>query len=217
MTQLKWSEQAWQAARPIYERILALPFLAEMAEGTLPHDKFTFYISQDALYLSQYSAVLAHAASRMTCRAHTESFLRFALDGMAVESALHASYLDGTGAATLMSPSCLLYTSLLKAQAYAPVEVEAAAVLPCFWVYQQVGEEMLRRARLDGNPYARWIETYGDPVFAESTRRAIVICDELAAKASPAVREAMTDIFVQCARMEWMFWASAYDKEQWKI
>ena len=41
--------------------------------------------------------------------------------------------------------------------------------------------------------------------------------DELAAEASPAVRQRMTGIFVRCARMEWLFWDSAYHLEKWKI
>lgn len=217
MTHTKWSDDAWQAALAIYNKILELPFLSELGTGTLPREKFIFYISQDALYLGPYASVLAHAASRMSDGGHAEDFLRFALNGMAVERALHGSYLEGIQAQRRMSPTCLLYTSLLKAQAYEPVEVETAAVLPCFLVYQRVGEEMLRRVRLDGNPYARWIETYGDTVFAESTRRATEICDEMAEKASPEIRKAMTEIFVECARMEWMFWNSAYNLEEWKI
>ncbi|MFV9927060.1 MAG: hypothetical protein AB8V23_04640 [Candidatus Midichloria sp.] len=40
-----------------------------------------------------------------------------------------------------------------------PVEVATAAVLPCFWVYNEVGLSIARYASAD-NPYARWIESY---------------------------------------------------------
>ena len=111
----------------------------------------------------------------------------------------------------------MLYTSVLRSQAAAPFEVEAAGVLPCFWVYQRVGETILARQTGGDNPYARWIATYADPAFAEATARAVAICDELAAEASSAVRQRMTGIFVRCARMEWLFWDSAYRLERWKI
>lgn len=214
----RWSDEAWEAALPVYRKILGHPFVRELADGTLPAEQFRHYIRQDALYLDGYARRLAHVASRLTRREHTEAFLHFALDGIAVERALHAQFLAGDAPTRdEMSPACLLYTALLDAQATAPVEVEAAALLPCFVVYQRVGEEILARQQDDRNPYRRWIETYGDASFAEATARAVGICDELAEAASEEIRQRMTDLFVRCTRMEWMFWESAWNLEKWKI
>lgn len=215
----KWSDAAWEAAEPVFRKILAHPFIGELSAGTLSGERFRYYLRQDALYLAGYARLLAHIASRLSDKSHTEAFLGFATDGIAVERALHESFLGGDiPAPDQISPSCLLYTSVLQSQALAPVEVEAAAVLPCFWVYQRVGEAILAQQRRGGtNPYARWIATYGDPSFAAATSRAVAICDELAERAGTETRRAMTDIFVRCTRMEWLFWESAWQLEQWKI
>lgn len=236
----RWSDEAWEAALPTYEKILRHPFVGALAAGTLSADRFRFYIRQDALYLDGYARRLAHVAARLPRKEQTEAFLHFALDGIAVERALHAQFLAGDlPTVEEMSPTCLLYTSVLEAQATAPVEVEAAAVLPCFVVYQRVGEAILARARaaeapnaapsptaetpertdtpLLENPYRAWIETYADPAFAASTERAVEICDELAAAAGAATRSRMTELFVRCTRMEWLFWDSAWNLENWKI
>lgn len=220
----RWSDEAWEAALPVYAKILEHPFVGALADGTLPPERFRFYIRQDALYLDGYARRLAHIASRLTRKEHTEAFLRFALDGIEVERALHAQFLGGEHPLPEeISPACLLYTSLLDAQALAPVEVETAAVLPCFVVYQRVGESILARLKSgsDGeavkNPYRPWIETYADPSFAASAELATRICDELAAAAGDETRRRMTDIFVRCTRMEWMFWDSAWNLENWKI
>ena len=213
----KWSEEAWAAATPVYERILQLPFVKALADGTLPQERFLYYLRQDALYIDNYSKVLAHIASRLTDRDQVADFLRFGIDGVNVEKSMHESYLKGRHLKPAdMSPSCLMYCSLLSAQATAPAEVEAAAVLPCFWVYQQVGLEITKCAAA-GNPYHTWIDTYADPAFEASTRRAIEICDELAEKTGEDTRRRMTEIFVQCTRMEWLFWDSAWNLETWKI
>lgn len=216
---MKWSETAWQEALPVYERILRLPFVLSLADGTLVREKFMHYLSQDVLYLESYSAVLSHIASRLNDRDHVSAFLSFASDGIAVERALHESFLDYDVRSSLeMSPACLLYTSVLKSQAYGPVETEAAAVLPCFWIYQNVGDYIVSRCNdIVANPYGRWISTYSDPVFAEAAERAVGICDELAEAATDAVRRQMTDIFVLCTKMEWLFWDSAWNLEEWKI
>lgn len=211
-TTTKWSEQAWSAADHIYRAILDLPFVRELAAGTLPRDTFERYIGQDSLYINNYCRVLAHIASRLHSADHTEAFLEFARDGVAVEKALHSGYI--TVRAGRMSPACEFYTSLQNAQATAPVEVEAASVLPCFWVYQRVGKHIAAIARPD-NPYTDWIATYSDPVFDASNERAIAICDCLAEETTPDIRQQMTDIFVECTRMEWLFWHSAYEDLNW--
>lgn len=214
---MKWSDEAWQLAEPIYNEILKLPFVLELADGSLNRDRFLFYLQQDAIYIDNYCRVLAHIASRLDDKTFREDFLRFALDGVTVEKALHQFYLgpDGmTGAQ--MSPTCMLYTSFETAQGLAPVEAEAAAVLPCFWVYQKVGTEILATSSKE-NPFYHWIETYGDEAFARSTERAIEICDELARSTTPAVRNIMTNNFIHATRMEWQFWHSAYNKEKWLI
>lgn len=214
---MKWSENAWNIAEPVYLAILEQPFVNELAAGTLPKERFLFYLGQDALYLAGYTKVLAHIASRMSRKEHISDFLKFATDGIAVEQALHESFLQGAPLPEI-SPTCLMYTAVEKAAAYAPVAVESAAVLPCFWIYQRVGEHILSHAdNLLANPYARWIETYGDEAFAAATRRAIEICDELAEEATDEVRRQMTEVFLNCSRLEWMFWDSAYNLEKWKI
>lgn len=214
----RWSDRAWEAAAPTFRRILEHPFVHELAAGTLPAEKFRFYIRQDALYLDGYARRLAHIAARLPRKEQTETFLHFALEGIEVERALHAQFLDGGHPSPEeISPACLLYTSVLDAQATAPVEVEAAAVLPCFVVYQRVGEEILRRTRLEGHPYAAWISTYADPGFAEAAGRAAAVCDELAEAAGDEIRRRMTDLFVRCTKMEWLFWDSAWNLEKWNI
>lgn len=216
-TDKKWSEQAWAAARPVYEAILELPFVKELAAGTLAEEKFIFYLRQDALYIENYCKVLASIASRVKDKEYTEAFLHFALDGVFVEKAMHETYLRPYGLERAdATPSCLLYMSLLSAQATEPVEVQAAAILPCFWVYLMVGKHIASLAS-QRNPYSKWIETYSDAAFDESNSRCIAICDALAAKASDDVRRRMTDLFVMATKMEWMFWNSAYKEEQWEI
>lgn len=210
----KWSEIAWQTSQKVYESILRLPFLQELAEGTLPREKFNFYIGQDALYLNDYSRRLAHIASRLHDPQLTEIFLKFAADGVAVEKCLHSSFISE--APRKKSPTCLFYTSLLAATSTDDVAVECAAILPCFWIYREVGRNIIKRARMDGNPYSEWIATYADEGFSKSTDLCISICDRLAGNASAEVVERMTDVFLNASRLELRFWDSAYNLETWE-
>ncbi len=216
---MKWSEKAWEAIGPIYKETLNLPFIRELMNGTLDKEKFTFYIQQDALYLSDYGRILTAIATRLTKPGHIEAFISFAGESIAVENALHQTFCAelGVKGKQTPSPSCLLYTSFLLRQLNAPLEVMAAAVLPCFWIYKEVGDYILANQTKDYNPYQAWINTYGGEEFAQSVEIAINVCDELAEKCTAEQQDAMTEAFVTCSRLEWMFWDSAYNLEQWKI
>ncbi|MDE7109209.1 MAG: TenA family protein [Muribaculaceae bacterium] len=210
----KWSETAWKAAEPIYKAILELPFIKQLTDGTLDSGIFERYIRQDSLYINVYSKVLADIASRLPDTEMTEAFLGFALEGTAAERSLHSQFIEAQ--ATGMSPACRFYTTVLQAQSLSPVEVEAAAVLPCFWVYLKVGLEIAAKAD-ESNPYHEWIAMYSQPEFAKSTERAIAICDALAERGTDEIRKRMTEIFVECTRLEWLFWHSAYIDLKWEI
>ncbi len=210
----KWSEEAWKAAEPIYRAILELPFIKQLADGSLDPAVFERYIRQDSLYINVYSKVLAEIASRLPETEMTASFLGFALEGIAAERDLHSKFIEAKTFG--MSPACRFYTSLLQAQTLSPVEVEAAAVLPCFWIYLKVGNELAAKSN-PSNPYHEWIAAYSHPEFSKSTARAIAICDELAENTDEETRKNMTEIFVECTRLEWLFWHSAFEDLKWEI
>ena len=132
-------DHAWQRTTDLRAAIHALPFNRELAAGTLEQKRFQFYITQDALYLEQYTRILALAGVRGPDGATLRLFAESALGAVAVEQALHEQYLArfGVDPATLAraepSPDCLSYTSFLLATAYhEPWEVLVAALLPCF-------------------------------------------------------------------------------------
>ncbi|WP_321480405.1 thiaminase II [uncultured Bacteroides sp.] len=217
---MKWSEQVWTEILPIYHKILELPFIAELMDGTLPREKFIFYINQDRLYLAEYGKILAGIMSRVKKSEHAKAFLKFSTDTVYVEGSLHETYLSQSEQAKIVepSPSCLLYTGHLhQVLATAPVETAIAAVLPCFKIYKKVGEYILENCTTTNNPYKQWIDTYGGTEFEEAVTQAMAICDELAEACSKEQQQSMTDAFVRSAKLEWMFWDSAWRMEQWAV
>ena len=94
--------------------------------------------------------------------------------------------------------------------------MSVAALLPCFWIYGEVGKHLLAVAR-PANPYQAWIDTYADEAFADGVRKVIALSDRIAAAATPAVRDQMHQAFRRAAQLEWMFWDSAYRREAWPV
>jgi len=217
---MKWSEKVWKLTEPIYEKILKHPFIVELMDGTLSKERFVFYIRQDALYLGEYGKVLAGIASKLDKPEYIQAFLHFAGDTMSVENALHESFLRDIDKSIPFeaSPGCLLYTSYLHKQlANASIQEAVAAVLPCFWIYKEVGDYILEHQTKGENLYQDWINTYGGEVYAKAVESAIAICDELASRSTAEQQEAMNKAFIMCSKLEWMFWDSAWRLEKWSV
>ena len=218
---VRFSDQAWQRTAPLRAAIDALPFNVELATGTLSRERFQGYIIQDALYLDQYGRALALAGVRGPDGATLRMFAESALAAVAVEQALHGTYLRDFGvdadrlAASEPSPDCLGYTSFLMATAYHdPFEVLLAALLPCFWIYWDVGNTVARKTA-PNNPFKAWIDTYSDEAFGEAVRGVIAATDRAAEGTTQAVRAKMMTAFIRSTQWEWLFWDSAYQMRGW--
>jgi thiaminase/transcriptional activator TenA len=213
-----WTNKAWRLITPIVKAIYNHPFIKSLVEGTLPKDTFLFYIGQDALYLDDFGKMLGAAALKHDQKDDVLTLFGFALDSIRVEGALHERYLRDFTRPQRQSPSSLLYTSFLYRQLVtAPFPVMMASLLPCFWIYFDVGNHILSLESAPSNPYQDWIDTYGSKEFAASTDKAIKLTERAARNASKDVQIRMAEAFVLASRMEWMFWDSAWRKEVWPI
>lgn len=209
---MKFSECLWQAILPIYQQILRHPFNAELAEGTLDEKRFIFYMEQDSYYLINFSRALAFIAGRALSSKTIHQFLNFSLGALVAERELHASFLPSNYNYDRIepSPSCMAYTQyLISTAATAPLEEAMAAVLPCFWIYRDVGRNIVTYC-MHANPYARWIETYSSQEFSDGTDQAISLLDELASHCSIETLERMKKAFEYSSLFEWHFWDDAY-------
>ena len=117
--------------------------------------------------------------------------------------------------ATPLAPTNLAYTHYLLAVAYgAPFHEALAALLPCYWIYWEVGKALARAG--SPNPlYERWIGTYGSDEFGTIVSAVLEATNEIAARIGDAERAAMRRHFRTTSRYEWMFWDMGYRCEQW--
>ena len=220
---MSFSQTVWEDVAPLRRAIHDHPFLNELAAGTLAPESFRHYILQDSLYLAEYSRALALAAARAPTASGRLEFSDGAKVAVQVEEALHQAFFAQFGvtaeiaAASEPTPACLAYTSYLSALAATrSYEELIAGILPCFWVYWEVGCDVKPRA-VSPNRYAAWIDTYAAPAFGEATDRVRALVDEAAGNATQVTRDAMAIAFRNATRFEWMFWDSAWRVEAWPI
>jgi thiaminase (transcriptional activator TenA) len=218
-----FTDELWRGSADIYRAILAHPFVAGLTDGSLPQEAFVFYVVQDALYLHGYAQSLAAVASRAPDAAGTLMFARDAAGIVAVERTLHDSLLGDLGidpasiATAEPAPTTLAYTSYLLAAVRGGSYAEGVgAVLPCYWIYWEVGKELLRRGSPDAR-YQKWIDTYGGEDFGGVVRQVLAATDKIGPGLAPAERVLVHRHFRATSRYEWMFWDMSYRRETWPI
>jgi len=218
--QSNWFDTTVERVIPLMEKIKRHPFIEDLSNGNLEAGRFHFYMHQDSYYLNAYGKVLANISTRLKHPEDALKFMSFATGTIEVEKALHKDFINEFKQFEQpeKSPTCGLYTGYLSEVAlFDSIEVSLAAVLPCFWIYKEVGDHLLKIADTTDNPYNKWIDTYGGEDFARSVQQAIEITESYASSSSDQVRIEMTNAFIKTSQLEWMFWDSAYRMEKWPI
>lgn len=220
---MTFSADAWAANAALYETIRTMPFNEALAAGTLEEERFKHYMVQDAHYLVAFGRALAVAAAKADDPDGVVQFSEAAKVAIIVERALHGGFFQQFGitpaafAAAPLSPVCHHYSSYLLATAWSEAyPVALAALLPCFWIYAEVGRDIHARAARP-NPYDAWIDTYAGEEFHEAVRAVIATTDRVAAKASPETVAQMHAAFTRATQLEWMFWDSAWRLGDWPV
>jgi thiaminase/transcriptional activator TenA len=218
-----WSAQLWSEIEPIFDAILAHPFLTGLTDGSLDGDVFAHYVAQDVHYLRDYARALSIVSAKAPTMADTAMFARHAAEVFDVEMSLHNSLLPELGLdpaaidATPVTPTTRAYTSYLIATTYSGSFADGlAAVLPCYWIYAEVGRKLLERGSSDPR-YQKWIDSYGGEEFAKTVAEVLDLADRTGPTLQPDDEAVARAHFVTTSRYEWMFWDAAYRREQWPV
>ena len=218
-----WTAGLWRTVEPIQAAIEQHPFLAGLADGSLPESAFAYYLAQDAHYLRDYARALAVVGAKAPTHAVAGLLARHAAETVVVELALHETLLPRLGIDPIAleriapSPTTTAYTSYLLATGYGGSFAEGlAAVLPCYWIYQRVGETLVDRGSPDPR-YQRWIDTYGGAEFAATVAEVLDVADDAGRDLAVGENERAHRHFLTTARYEWMFWDAAWRQESWPV
>ncbi len=212
-TSMSWTQQAWEASLPIYDRIIEHPFIKELAEGTLATERFVNYIAQDEIYIKNYGEEMFLMAEMMPDERMREMFRAFAKEGMEAEGAMHQLLIERFGIDTAVEPSPVTSGYMAHTRRHinsGSLAHAMAAMLPCMWIYNQVGLYIYRHRNPNPNPYAEWVATYASADFTDGTNAILEMCDQIAANSSEEVRREMMEAYMVAAEYEWAFWDWAY-------
>jgi thiaminase/transcriptional activator TenA len=219
------SERFRTACDSVWRSLHEHPFIRELADGTLPPEKFRFFLEQDDFYLREYARCLAFGAGKAT----TERELRYFTadlnqvldDELPSNRALLERVIElgaeDRGGSREMAPATLAYTSYMNALALrgGPLEI-MACLLPCAWSYVDIATG-IRSGEHRAHPvYDGWIGYFSQPSTVELVTSMREDFDRLVDEETSGPRvEELGSAFRTSARLELSFWEMAYRCEQW--
>lgn len=219
-TGMSFASDYWHRVKPIRDRIENMRFITALVDGSLPMDNFAAYIHQDDIYLRDYSSLLALASSRADTINDRIFFAHAAESGIASELGHHHQWFVANGydpGMTAMSETTAAYIGHEHRVAdQGKYSTLAAVVMPCFWLYAEIGRQIAATTReqgvnLDEHPYGTWIRAYSDTSFDSYVAHEVEICNRLAASASIDDYEAMMEAALMSSEHEYRFFDQAAD------
>ena len=173
------------------------------------------------MILGDFSARLAVCAAKAFTADDVMQFSEAAKIAIIVERSLHSDFMQEFDVSkaefegTPLTLACHHYTSFLTATAWSEsYPVILAALLPCFWIYAEVGKDIVNQS-VPNNPYQAWIDTYAGEEFNTAVRNVITTVDKVAARCDQDTLAKMHAAYTMGAKLEWLFWDSAYQQRQW--
>lgn len=216
-------DDLWDAIDPIFQQILVHPFISALSDGTLPEKTFRSYLMQDSLFLDDYARALTLAAARAPDTETLRMFAGHASEAIDAEREMQERLLTDLGvsaadvAATPRSPTTLGYGAyLIKSASLLDRHAGLAAILPCYWIYWEVGTRLAERGSPDPR-YQEWMATYADPGFEQAVTGCISAADAALEEGSTGELAEAQEHALIAARFEWMFWDAAYRGEAWPV
>ncbi len=218
---MSWSKNAWGRNIDLIDSIKQLPFIIDLANGSLTIERFRYFILQDRIYIKAFSDTLNILQNRVPLAKDKAALNKFADEAIGAEKHILDSLGDLFPHDYIPVPSLLVPNRANKIYcAYERDIVEnsslqnaLAVLLPCFWVYSYIGLYIYSLQKsVTNNPYKAWIEGYGDKSFMEQVDIYKRICDSYACLATEQEREQMNECFTKAIELEINFWRIIYEE-----
>ncbi|WPC08062.1 thiaminase II [Globicatella sp. PHS-GS-PNBC-21-1553] len=218
----KFTERVFPKVEAIWASYLEHPFVKGLGEGTLAKEKFQRWLTQDYVYLVEYSKLMALGVAKSTDLSMMRSFSKALFGTLEMEMELHRQFSAQFGISeaellqTKMWPTNTAYTSYMLNHAQAGgAEYAVTALLTCAWSYAYVGEAVAKQSP-ENNPYQQWIDMYAGEEFQTLATDMKNLMDKMAKDLPEATLERLEEIIIKTSYYEYQFWTMCYDGEDWE-
>ncbi len=222
---MKVSERLYNSIIDLWDKYNEHPFVKGLADGTLPLEKFQFFMIQDHLYLMQYAKVFALGVLKAKNESDMRLFSSLIAATLDTENALHQDYLRRLNISQEMiaqaKPSIVTdsYTNYMIAIAEKEGLGELmAAVLSCSWSYKLIGDFMEKfPGATEQEFYGEWVNMYISDGYRSSNQLMIDMVDRLTEGYTEQQIQNLEHIVYVCSQYEYMFWDMAWNQKMVEV
>jgi len=201
---------AWDAA-------ISHPMVRGIADGSLPHETFRRYFTQNVLYLEDYARAIGIIVGKAPDRDAVTTLTRFLAQIVEQEIPANLAFLERLGGDAettdghgTMLPAAYAYTRhMLSACALGDCADGLTAVLPCQWSYGELARPLLAHPPADPI-YADWIAMFGNDDYDGLVAQTTALLDRLVDPSDERRMDALARIFQRSTWFEAEFWDMAY-------
>lgn len=203
------SERLWKEHRDLAVASLNGPFVQGIHDGSLPKERFTYYVSQDSFFLKAFARAYVIAGAKAP---DWDSFIKLhqLAAGVFGELKLHNKYAQEWGVNVGQvepAPATRRYTDFVMTTAWGhDTGLTVTALTPCMRLYAWLGKE-LARLQPKEHAYSDWIRTYSGHEIEDLASDLEKLVDKYAAADDPQV-VATYRYAMECERD---FFQAAYD------
>lgn len=218
---MKFSDSIHAEIEPVWQRCYEHPFLRELANGTLPIDKFQFYLLQDNQYLEAFVDLHKALAKKMPTPEMAEPLIAVLQPGdneldnrQAIVDEVQVT--DEQVKNTPLAPVATAYIDHMYYQSYfVNPSAGVASLLPCYWSYAECFKKMAESGPRTTKTYQAFIDLYASESFQTGSANLVKLVDKLAEQADEHTRQQMQHAFNLSSDYELMYWQMSYDRQQW--
>ncbi|NIK11538.1 thiaminase II [Alkalibacillus almallahensis] len=222
---MTFTEELRRENDDIFQAIFDHPFVRGLGEGELPDEAVAHYVKADYEYLNTFMQLYGTAVSQSKKREDIAFFQAQIAFVLGDEIHPHRNLCNYIGVpyeelqGFPLPPTADHYRTHMKSVATEGLLGKTiAAMLPCPWTYQEIGQELKKEFSPEpDHPFYEWIEFYADDSITYTTDYLLKRLNEEAEAASSEDRKLMKDAFRKSCQLEYAFWEMSYTLEGWPV
>jgi thiaminase/transcriptional activator TenA len=208
--------------------LISHKFILEMADDSLPIEKFVFYLRQDHIFLKEFCVFLLSAkqkSSDQKLRIWFENLYHSTIDSeMQIQRELLLSLggisnIDNNATTAIaIAPTTLDYISFLRqvsSSSTKNLEVIVSAMAPCPWSYLEIAQK-LSKSDIKTDVYCKWVRFYSSKESQQQIEELKNILGRLYDQADERTKRLMKQHFGVACKHEYDFWEMAYNNVETK-
>ncbi len=217
-----FAEELKQDSIKTWQEILDHRFIKELSEGTLPMNKFVYYLKQDHYFLEVFSKFL-HSAKLKTTNTKMKKWLEIlSFNTINFEMKMQRDLLYSLGvtspsqlpidlAGIIPSKTTQDYISfLIRVSSVGKFSEIVSVMAPCPWTYLEISQK-LSKDNIKNKVYKSWVRFYSSDESFKQVVEIQQILNLLGEEENQQYRQRMINHFVEACNYELHFWEMAYN------